>query len=232
MKHTQIHSEKHASTHTLPAVSIEPLDPLGVMDTASSSLGLSVMTSKNACKPGREAVKCKETARNVGAACIAPQTFGRVAAIFMICLGLGACSNSDPKDALAYVLDKKWTLENLPCDLNGGVYQIFSRSTPAGYVFHAGGRPQLGEARSSSRFETKAPNQFVLEQHFYANDLVSRSLSNSNALSASTIWIVTLTSPTRIDYVKRIQQLNFQAMLGGVQAYDINVETGYGLLCK
>ncbi len=158
-------------------------------------------------------------------------TVARVAAIAMLCFGLGACTDRGPANALPYVLDKKWSLGDLPCDLNGGAYQVFSRTIPEGYVFHAGGKPQLGEVMSTSRFEPSASNHFVLEQHFYANDLVARSLNDRNALSATVLWIVTLTSPTRIDYVKRIQQLNMDAMLRGVQAYDVTNESGHGILC-
>ena len=140
-------------------------------------------------------------------------------------------SQSSNANALAYVLNKKWSLGNMSCALNGGAYQVYTRNAPMGFVFYAGGKPTISQNPQEYQFIEKNNNEFTHIGRIGANDFVRRQLRVSNILTAEIKTDVKLVSPNRIEYKKTIKQLNFDAMLNGKVAYDIKNETGYGNLC-
>ena len=131
-----------------------------------------------------------------------------------------------------YVMNRRWSLGALPCETNGGAYQVYSRNFPAGYAFYAGGKPNLGQTRQDYSFKEVSSSEFVHTARFYANEMVARQLGNPNIISGEVITNVRLVSPNRIEYSKRIKQLNFDALMNGQMAYETKNESGYGLLCN
>lgn len=140
-------------------------------------------------------------------------------------------SPSPNVNALAYVLNKKWSLGDMSCALNGGAYQVYTRNAPMGFVFYAGGKPTISQNPQEYQFIEKNNNEFTHIGRIGANDFVRRQLRVANILTAEIKTDVKLVSPNRIEYRKTIKQLNFDAMLNGKVAYDIKNETGYGNLC-
>lgn len=134
-------------------------------------------------------------------------------------------------NALAYVLNKKWSLDNMSCALNGGAYQVYTRNAPMGYVFYSGGKPNISNNPQEYQFIEKNNNEFTHIGRIGANDFVRSQLRTANILTAEIRTEVKLVSPKRIEYRKTIKQINFDAMMKGKVLYDIQNETGFGNLC-
>ena len=138
-------------------------------------------------------------------------------------------ANAGPS-LLNQVLGKKWGLPPLPCDLNGGSYEIYSRER--GLIFTAGGREQLTTAPNQFQFTDRGMDSFVYKHTFYANDLVARSLRDPNAITMVLETEVTRLSDTRLRLRKKITQLDFDRMLAGVKRYTTQDEVVERYLCS
>jgi uncharacterized protein len=139
---------------------------------------------------------------------------------------------SSSVNALAYVLNKKWSLGDMSCALNGGAYQVYSRNFPMGYAFYAGGKPTISNNPQEYQFVEKNNNEFTHTARIGANDFVRGQLRVANILTAEIRTDVRLVNLNKIEYRKTIKQLNFDAMMNGRVLYDIKNETGYGNLCR
>lgn len=86
-------------------------------------------------------------------------------------------SNVDAKtaeieNAMSYVMNKKWSLREMNCELRGGAYQVFSDAYPGGYAFFAGGKPAVSNAPQEYQYDEISKTQFVLQQRIGANNCV------------------------------------------------------------
>lgn len=135
-------------------------------------------------------------------------------------------------NAMLYVMNKKWSLDDMNCRLNGGAYQVFSNAYPGGYAFFSAGKPVVSDAPQEYQYREIGKTQFVLQQRIGANNFVANQLGNPNALAAEMTMEVTLVSPTRIEYRKFFKKLNWDAMMKGQVQYENEEANGYGLLCE
>ncbi len=139
-------------------------------------------------------------------------------------------SQTPGSSLLQAVLEKRWSIDKLPCNTNGGAYDTFTRDR--GVVFTAGGKEQSGEARTRYEYLDQGPLSFTYKQQFLANDMVARLIGDANAISASIETVYTKVSPSEISYTKKIAQLNFDALMKGEKKYDRIVESGTKTLCS
>jgi len=130
---------------------------------------------------------------------------------------------------LQTVMGKRWSIGEMPCTLNGGAYDTFTRDR--GVVFTAGGKEQTGQARSRFEYLDQGAERFTYTQQFLANDMVGRQLGDPNAVSAAIETVYSRVSPNKISFTKKITQLNFDALMKGEKKYDRTTESGHKLLC-
>lgn len=130
---------------------------------------------------------------------------------------------------LQTVMGKRWSIGELPCSTNGGAYDTFTRDR--GVVFTAGGKEQVGQARSRFEYQDQGPDRFAYSQQYLANDMVARQLGDSNAVTALIETVYSRVSPNKISFTKQITQLNFDALMKGVKKYDRTTESGSKTLC-
>ncbi len=135
-------------------------------------------------------------------------------------------------NALAYVLDKKWSLGDTNCNLNGGAYQVFSRNFPMGYAFHAGGKAMISDNPQEYQFTETSNTEFTHVGRVGANDIVRRQLGVRNVLTQEVTMEVKLVNPKKIEYKKAIKQINFDALMNSRLQYDYKNESGFGYLCE
>jgi hypothetical protein len=111
--------------------------------------------------------------------------------------------------ALNYVLEKKWSMENVPCSLNGGAFFEFRRDI--GEEFTAGGKSTLTKDAAPRKFEyiDKGSKSFTYKEISYANDTVTRFLGEPNAITAEREMEVTLVEPQIIKVNSKITKINF-----------------------
>ena len=126
-------------------------------------------------------------------------------------------------------MGKRWSIGELPCSTNGGAYDTFTRDR--GVVFTAGGKEQVGQARSRFEYQDQGPDRFAYSQQYLANDMVARQLGDSNAVTALIETVYSRVSPNKISFTKQITQLNFDALMKGVKKYDRTTESGSKTLC-
>lgn len=134
--------------------------------------------------------------------------------------------------ALEYVLDKKWSMGNINCNYNGGSYEIYSRKYPMGHMMYFNGEPATTDSPQEFEFQEKGPTNFTYIGRMGVGVNKIFKIQDPNQLAAEDVVEITLTSPERIDYVKTIKMLNFDAAVAGQIKYDIKKETGYSILCN
>lgn len=134
-------------------------------------------------------------------------------------------------NALSYVMNKRWSLGDLSCGLNGGAYQVYTRNAPLGYVFYAGGKSTASDSPQEFQFIERNSNEFTHIGKIGANDFVRGQLRGANVMTAEIRTDVRLVNLKKIEYRKIIKQINFDALMKGDILYDTQSETGYGNLC-
>lgn len=138
-----------------------------------------------------------------------------------------------PDNALNFVLDKKWSVGDINCTLNGGSYMVYTKDR--GLVQTAGGKEQkAGSDAAPMTFEYVDVSSagFTYKQTYYANDMVGRLLNEPKAISAQLEKRITLSDNNKITYHNKIKQLNFDKLMKGIKEYEVNEEDGFGNLCQ
>lgn len=133
-------------------------------------------------------------------------------------------------DLLNYIFAQKWEVAGLPCDFNGGAYQIFSPHLKTGWNMAAGGK-LIKETGNDARFSIEALDEktfrHVMAIYSGGNDMVTRALGSPNARMSYTVDEYTLIDEDtlrrhRLDH----RQINFDLMLKGVYREEVGTERG------
>ena len=137
---------------------------------------------------------------------------------------------SGTKSALENIIDKKWSIGALPCDLNGGAFQVFDRRR--GLILITGGQEQVGTAPTEFEYIDKGATQFSYSQKYFANDMAAKFLGDSKAVTAMIEIQVNQLGKNKIHLQKKITQLNFEKLLNGIKDYEVQLEEGENMLCE
>jgi hypothetical protein len=132
---------------------------------------------------------------------------------------------------LNFALGKKWSVGGLPCDLNGGAYSLYDKNK--GYVFVAGGKEAVNQARSSVEYKDLGGQRFILIQTFYSNGLVEEMLRERDVVSMKLEWTFERLSQNTMIIHKKNTGLNFELMQKGIKRYEIKIEdSSVNKLCQ
>ena len=133
------------------------------------------------------------------------------------------------KDLLNYIFSKKWGMSGIPCNLNGGSYQVFSSNFKIGTQLTFGGAPQKEtDQLAKSSFEVLNEKTFRLVSEIYSNGnrIVENSVGPNKRVHYSLDEFTLLDNKTlqknRIEH----KQMNFDLMLKGVYREDKGSEWG------
>jgi hypothetical protein len=139
-------------------------------------------------------------------------------------------------NSLNYVLDKKWSKEDTSCrpnSLNGGQYQMFTRSSPKGYILYINGNPQILDSPQEYEFTDVNANQFIHKATVLTNEFMRQKLRSSrNIIASEEITEVKLINPRKIEYSAKYNQLDMSELWQGRVVYKTTNKTGYGYLCE
>lgn len=139
-------------------------------------------------------------------------------------------------NALNYVLDKKWSIEDTNCrsnSINGGQYQVFTRSSPKGYAIYLNGNPQILNSPQEYEFTDVNANQFIHKATVLTNEFMRQKLrSPRNLVASEEITEVKLINPRKIEYSTRYNNLDMSEVWQGRVDYQTTNKTGYGYLCE
>jgi hypothetical protein len=142
-------------------------------------------------------------------------------------------SSSATQSALEYVQEKKWSVGDLPCDLNGGSYLVYTKDR--GLIQTAAGKeavPQNDSAPITFEYLPLTPKSFTYKQTVYANAMVGQLLKDPKAVTAEVEEQITLVNENKITYINKVKEINFDKLMKGIKAYDITEERGESNLCK
>jgi hypothetical protein len=159
-------------------------------------------------------------------------------------IGLLADSQSaapnTPKDTLPEIaqeiFNKKWSLSDLPCNLNGGTYTIYTNQPPSGETTYLAGKINRSEQRQDFEFRISDTEKNVLfrTHTIFAdgNKFVMQRVGNPNTVVTEIVEKITLQNSNKIVINRELRQLDFDQMLEGKIAYTKKTENTYKNLCK
>jgi hypothetical protein len=144
------------------------------------------------------------------------------------------------KDALPEVarkiFNKKWSLSDLPCNLNGGTYTIYTNQPPTGATEYLAGKKNQSEQRQDFEYRTSDTEKNVLFRlhTIYAdgNKFVMQQVGDPNTVVSEVVEKITLQSDQKILITRELRQIDFDQMMAGRVAYTKKTENTFKNLCK
>jgi hypothetical protein len=151
-----------------------------------------------------------------------------------------ATAQNTSKDALPEVarkiFNKKWSLSDLPCNLNGGTYTIYTNQPPSGETTYLAGKINRSEQRQDFEFRISDTEKNVLFRihTIFAdgNKFVMQQVGNPNTVVTEIVEKITLQNNNKIIINRELRQLYFDQILAGKIAYAKKNENTYKNLCK
>ena len=139
-------------------------------------------------------------------------------------------------DALSVLANKKWSLGDLPCNLNGGTYTIYTNLPPSGASEYLGGRTYQSEQMQDFELRASATekNIFFRRHTVYAkgNKLVTEQVGDPNTIVSEVKEKITLQGDRKLILNIEIRQIDFNKMLSGRVAYTTKLESSHKNLCN
>lgn len=145
-------------------------------------------------------------------------------------------ANTAMPEVVNKVLNKKWSLGDLPCNLNGGTYTIYTDQPPSGVLEYLGGNKNQSEQKQDFEYRTSNTEANVLfRRHtIYAdgNKFVMQQVGDPNTVVSEVIEKITLQANTKLMITREIKQIDFDKMLAGKISYNVKTENSSKNLCK
>lgn len=134
------------------------------------------------------------------------------------------------------IFNKKWSLEDLPCDLNGGTYTIYTNQPPSGSTEYLAGKKNQSDQKQQFEFRTSNTEKNVLFRVWtiYAdgNKFVMRQVGDPNTVVSEIVEKITLQSNQKLVIERELRQIDFDQMLAGKVAYTNKSENTFKNLCN
>jgi hypothetical protein len=102
----------------------------------------------------------------------------------LVSLSLLAVGSVAHADTFAEITKSKWSVGNLPCNLNGGAYTQYGNQYKTGSLFTAGGKPNATSQRTWHEFTKNADGSVTLDYKIYAdgNRLMEQMTGSRNTV--------------------------------------------------
>ena len=131
------------------------------------------------------------------------------------------------------LFNKRWSIGNIACNLNGGAHITYTNRAPAGATLILGGNLSQSEQRQSFSYNFIDERTVEYRHDIFAdgNAFVMRLVRDPNVLVSSSVSRITIVSPSRIEYRNSIRSIDFDQMLKGNVRYQMKNEEGARTLC-
>ncbi len=140
---------------------------------------------------------------------------------------------TNAKNVIDYVVEKRWSIGQINCNLNGGAYRIFSRND--GLLSVTNGVRGKGPGPNNFEYFTLSKDtfQYVTATLAGENPHMANMGLNPQTPTAVTNFVVTLVNNNRIQYTVTQKLIDIAALSqqNSVQ-YKISTENGFGTLCN
>jgi len=118
---------------------------------------------------------------------------------------------------LTFALGRKWSIGKIPCELNGGSYQVFDRER--GWIFFSNGKGTINKVRTTVEYTDLGESKFAIKQLYFSNDLIEKSLKKRDVIQRIHEWTFEKVSSNIMRIYKVNTDLDFDLMLNGIQKY-------------
>ena len=132
----------------------------------------------------------------------------------------------DIDDPFKHASKFKWTAAGMACDLNGGVYNEYSKKY--GELFTSQGKPQPGTARRVVKIEKISDKKFKIRLEFYNNTAVFRAYGDKYPVSISE-KTYTLVAPDKMETTLNLKMADFNNL--NVVSYTSKTENSTTEIC-
>ena len=138
------------------------------------------------------------------------------------------------KKAEDLLLNKRWSIGELPCNLNGGAYIIYTNRGPSGDNLVLAGKLNQSEQKQEYSYTFIDANTVEYRHNIYSggNAFVMNMLRDPDVLMSGKVSRITIVSPTRIEYRNTLRTIDFDQMLKGNVRHQTKEESGFRTLCK
>ena len=132
----------------------------------------------------------------------------------------------DIDDPFKHASKFRWTSAGMACDLNGGVYNEYSKKY--GELFTSQGKPQPGTARRVVKIEKISDKKFKIRLEFYNNTAVFRAYGDKYPVSISE-KTYTLVAPDKMETTLKMKTADFNNL--NVVSYTSKTENSTTEIC-
>jgi len=138
------------------------------------------------------------------------------------------------KKAEDLLLNKRWSIGELPCNLNGGAHITYTNRGPSGDNLVLAGKLNQSEQKQEYSFTFIDEKTVEYRHNIYSggNAFVMNMLRDPNVLMSGKVSRITIVSPTRIEYRNTLRTIDFDQMLKGNVRHQTKEESGFRTLCK
>ena len=135
-----------------------------------------------------------------------------------------------------FLFNKKWSNGDIPCNLNGGDYYVYSNNEPSGAQTVIRGK-KIPDSKQMQDFSFDVEDEkniiYVREIRAKGNDLMVKLTGNPYTFVGKTVIRITIKSPDRIEYRGVDHMIDLDNLLKtGKVSYESKNISGYRTLCK
>ena len=134
---------------------------------------------------------------------------------------------SNIKDAFKHAAKYRWTAAGMACDLNGGVYNEYSKKY--GELFTSNGKPNTGTARRVVNIDKISDHKFKVKIEFYNNTAMFRAYGDMYPVTI-TEKTFTLAEPDKMTWRSNIKMADYKNL--NVVSYTNKSENGTTEICE
>ena len=134
---------------------------------------------------------------------------------------------SNIKDAFKHAAKYRWTAAGMACDLNGGVYNEYSKKY--GELFTSNGKPNTGTARRVVNIDKISDHKFKVKIEFYNNTAMFRAYGDMYPVTI-TEKTFTLVEPDKMTWRSNIKMADYKNL--NVVSYTNKSENGTTEICE
>ena len=140
----------------------------------------------------------------------------------------------DKTNLLQYVFSKKWSLDDIACNRNGGAYVEFNDNDPWGEILTANGKANSSKQKATHQFIVTGDNSFTLQLTIYNNgNKTMEDLMNGNdQIVGKFTKTYRLVSPNKLEFNSQHEMIDLDTLLkNGSIRYDYKTEQGFRNRC-
>ena len=146
----------------------------------------------------------------------------------------------DKTTLLKFIFGKKWSLDDIPCNWNGGTYTEYTNKNKLGLIITINGSASKDSNQETSyTYEVTGDRTFIFSLNTYAkgNSSMETFMRDPNAIVSTMVKKVELISPKKIKFTNDIKAVDLMKLLKNIKVnsreipYEVTHEESFSNLC-